>query len=116
MTDTSSVFDDAIVSRKWFVNGEQFGTGTQAVVPVESAGDVEVTLRATTNSGCEIAQSKLVSVDPEPDVAFSLSNDYGVPPFSLSTSNLTENGSEYYWYINEICKYSWSKSNSWSDF
>ena len=100
ITDTSSVFDDAIVSRKWFINGEQFGSGTQAVVPVESDGEIEVTLRTTTNSGCEITQSKLVSVDPKPEVAFSLSNDYGVPPFSLATSNLTENGTEYYWYIN----------------
>ncbi|WP_258101588.1 PKD domain-containing protein [Marinoscillum pacificum] len=101
ITDTSSVFDDAIVSRKWFVNGEQFGSGTQSVVPVESDGEIEVTLRTTTNSGCEITQSKLVSVDPKPEVAFSLSNDYGVPPFSLATSNLTENGTEYFWYIND---------------
>ncbi|MBR06352.1 MAG: hypothetical protein CMP48_01580, partial [Rickettsiales bacterium] len=101
VTDTSNVFDDPIISRRWYSGATLIGTGPKALVPVDAEGLYDITLEVSTGSSCIFTASQQVEVTPKPDVSFNLSNDYGVPPFSLQATNTTINGDEYYWYVND---------------
>ncbi|WP_421875643.1 PKD domain-containing protein [Marinoscillum sp.] len=100
VSDTSMMFNDPIVSRKWYVNDKLIGTGPEALLPSLENGSYSVTLQVQTEYGCSIEQEQEVVLTSKPDLSFSLSNDYGIPPFSLSTENYSTLGTEYYWYVN----------------
>lgn len=96
---TSESGNQIIASRVWKVNGEPFGNGASALLPVLGGGTYEVSLESTTDLGCELALIQTVTLDDAPDIDFTLSNDYGVPPFSLSVSNQTQYASESIWTL-----------------
>ncbi|MEO9478118.1 MAG: PKD domain-containing protein [Cyclobacteriaceae bacterium] len=96
---TSESAQQVIASRVWKVNGEPFGNGADALLPVLDGGTYEVSLEAITDLGCELTLIQNITLDDAPDIDFSLSNDYGVPPFSLSVSNQTQHATEYIWML-----------------
>ncbi|MGB3468358.1 MAG: PKD domain-containing protein [Cyclobacteriaceae bacterium] len=97
--DTSQVFEDEVVSRIW-----NFGDGTQANGEVtfhsyETPGEYEVTLMLITAKGCEIVYSEELVVNPTPLAGFEVIRDFGVPPFDIVATDLSENAVNVEWFL-----------------
>lgn len=101
LTDaTSPVSGNEIVSRTWRLNGASFGNGMVALLPVSTGGSYEVTLEVVTSFGCQIVKKQIIDLLDAPTAQFSLSTDYGVPPFTITTTNNSTDASSFKWYIN----------------
>ena len=103
LTDTTALIaGNEIASRTWRLNGSTFGNGAIALLPTSSGGSYEVELIVQTAFGCELTQTKTITLLDAPSASFSLSVDYGVPPFTITTTNLSSGASSYNWYINDL--------------
>ncbi|MEQ8777322.1 MAG: PKD domain-containing protein [Marinoscillum sp.] len=98
--DQSVAINDAIVSRRWLLNGTFIGNGSKIEIPADVSGLHDVTLEVVTKFGCSLSRTETIEVYARPEVAFTPANDFGVPPFSLVFENETINGQSYKWYIN----------------
>lgn len=91
--------EDPVVSRKWLFLDEVIGNGPFAQLPTTSPGGYEVVLEVTTQSGCVFEIQRPIQINALPDPSFSVSSDYGIPPFTvlINTDSPSQN---YNWLIN----------------
>ncbi|VXD17173.1 conserved hypothetical protein [Marinoscillum sp. 108] len=100
VSDQSVAINDAIISRRWLLNGGFVGNGRKIEIPADVSGLHDVTLEVETAFGCMVSHTETLEVYAKPEVAFTPANDFGVPPFSLVFENETVNGQTYKWYVN----------------
>ncbi|WP_115868072.1 PKD domain-containing protein [Marinoscillum furvescens] len=99
VSDTSLVYNDSIVSRSWYLDGALAGNGREALLPISGNGTANVELRVATESGCAYSSEQLYDIYEVPVPAFTPSNDFGVPPFSLDFTNQSEGASAFRWLV-----------------
>ncbi len=90
---------NAIVSRTWSVEGVSFGNGKISLLPVDGGGNYEVKLDVITAFGCQLSSTRNVKLLEAPTASFNLSTNYGVPPFTISTTNSSTGATGYTWFI-----------------
>jgi len=98
--DASQASNDAIATRSWYFDDEFIGNGLETVVPQGQDGQHTIRLEVVTQYGCKLSSSQTTEIYTKPQVDFSASNDFGVPPFSLDFTNNSENAVSYGWYVN----------------
>ncbi len=101
LEDISTSGGDPIASRRWSIDGITIGTGLDAIISDYSAGSHTVSLVVETVNGCVVQKDQEFEIFPQPIAAFTSSNDYGVPPFSLSFTNTSLGASVNEWYVND---------------
>ncbi|MFY0606378.1 MAG: PKD domain-containing protein, partial [Cyclobacteriaceae bacterium] len=101
LVDNTDDSFDPIVSRSWYLNESFVGNGKQVLLNNIEIGDYKAKLTATTQNGCVLEDSLDVTVLSFPQVDFSVSNNYDIPPFTTEFVNRSNNATSYNWYINE---------------
>ncbi|WP_258103902.1 PKD domain-containing protein [Marinoscillum sp. MHG1-6] len=102
LTDTTEqIVGNEILTRTWFVDGKNVGSGIYVTVPGLSSGNHQLSVVLSTAFECELEVIGNLAVNGSPNPDFVLSSDYGIPPFSLSATNQTTNATSYEWYLDD---------------
>ncbi len=100
VADSSTFTDDPIIAREWLVNGETAGNGSQVIRSFNDSGLYDVTLLATTQSGCEYSLTQSVNILPSPVSEIGSESDFAVATTSLDFENLS-NSDSVFWFVND---------------
>lgn len=94
-----SIPGDPVVSRAWRYDGQLLANGPQAIIQDAQVGVHVVQLDVVTELGCEFQLQRNVEIVASPLAGFSASASYGVPPFTIDFTNLSQNISSSNWFV-----------------
>ena len=83
---------------------EEIGGNTVEHIFINRTADVieyPITLKVSTNQGCEAEFYSRVTVYPSPDASFVIDTNYGCSPFSTTIENTTKGATHTYWEFDE---------------
>lgn len=92
---------DPITAIGWDFGSAGTSTDDPAIVSFLNAGTVNVTLSATTQSGCVYATTKPVLITDGPVAAFTATPNTGEAPLIIQFVNTSINASTYQWRFND---------------
>jgi len=99
--DSTATSSDPIKSYSWDFAGLGTAAGSPAIFSFANAGNYEVTLKVTTQSGCFYSVTKNVDVVAAPVAAFTASPMSGVPPLDVHFTNTSTLATSYLWTFND---------------
>ncbi|MEP1034898.1 PKD domain-containing protein [Ekhidna sp.] len=101
-SDQSTVSADPVISRRWMLDGENVGNGTELILS-ELADDTYVlSLELETQEGCIISASQALIINEAPQSSFTSSRTYGVPNDQLTFTNTSIGGVSYQWLLDGL--------------
>ncbi|MEO9870890.1 PKD domain-containing protein [Ekhidna sp.] len=100
--DMSTQSTDPIVSRRWMLDGESVGNGTQLFLNELEDATYELELELETASGCVVNSTQMLEINEAPSSSFNSSSTYGIPDDQFIFSNSSQGAASYEWLLNGI--------------
>ncbi|WP_436515265.1 PKD domain-containing protein [Ekhidna sp. To15] len=99
-SDQSTSSADPVVARRWMLDGENVGNGSQVILADLSDNTYDLTLELETQSGCIISASQSLVINNAPESSFTSSRTFGIPGDQLTFTNTSTGGVSYQWLLN----------------
>lgn len=100
-TDITNDVSDPITDISWNFGTAGNATHNPAEVSFLTAGTVNVTLSATTQSGCVYTRTKPVLITEGPVAAFTATPNIGEAPLKIQFTNTSINATNYQWKFHD---------------
>jgi PKD repeat protein len=101
IVDLSVSMEDPIISRRWILDDEVVGNGSQIFLSDLTVGVKTLTLEVTTEQGCNYSMNQPMEIFESSIASFEVSTDFGVPPFNIDLLNTSQNATTFMWYLND---------------
>ncbi|MFY0600311.1 MAG: PKD domain-containing protein, partial [Cyclobacteriaceae bacterium] len=99
---TQNISGNEITSRVWMLDDGLFGNGIEALLPKVEGGSHILKLISTTSQGCELTLEETIEIADSPEIRFTPSSDYGIPPFNLKVEDQSNHVADYAWYLDNL--------------
>lgn len=100
LNDTSTVFQDPVVSRNWLLDGAIVGNGSELLLEALPQSTYDLVLEVTTASGCVTSSSQDLLINSTPISSFELQRNFGVPGDQITFTNGSSGAVNYQWFFN----------------
>ncbi len=100
--DESSETEDPVISRRWLLDGQSVGNGSQLFLENLDDASYELALELETSAGCITSGTQVIEINTAPESSFSSSRTYGVPNDQLSFTNTSTGGVSYQWLLDGV--------------
>ena len=101
IVDLSVSMEDPIISRRWILDDEVVGNGSQIFLSDLTVGVKALTLEVTTEQGCNYSMNQPMEIFESSIASFEVSTDFGVPPFNIDLLNTSQSATTFMWYLND---------------
>lgn len=101
-TDQSTASADPIISRRWMLDGESVGNGSQLILESLENDTYDLSLEVETEAGCIISATQQLEINVAPVSSFTSSRTYGVPEDQLTFTNTSTGGTSFQWLLDGI--------------
>jgi len=96
LDEDCNIASGTIADFTWNINNTQLLNGNSVAFTSSQTGTLNTTLIATSNFGCKDSISKIITIYPNPSVAFTSDLIYGAPPLTVNFENTSSLGN-YSW-------------------
>lgn len=101
VVDQSSNSTDPVIARRWTVDGENVGSGTQLILEDLSDATYDIALELETQGGCIISSSQSLVINDAPSSSFTSSRTYGIPNDQLTFTNTSTGAITHQWLLDD---------------